>query len=279
MAKLQERDRSSKALSPDDLEVIYEDEHIAVINKPSGVLSIPGKEDNPSLNKAVFDRFGCESNRMDKMVVHRLGMDTSGLIVFALTDAALRGLNTLFRTRKITRKFEALVCGHVTNDNGIIDLLLMRDYEFPPYMRVSTEEHQRALIGLDPEKVGKKILESPKPSVTEYEVLAREELDGKGNVTRLALKSISGRTHQLNVHCAAIGHPIVGDAVYGYGGEASSNGGLEESMLPEDRASGDLQRGIAELYAGKTMCVHANSISFEHPITREKLSLECAVPF
>lgn len=279
MAKLQERDRSSKAISPDDLEVIYEDEHIAVINKPSGVLSIPGKEDNPSLNKAVFDRFGCESNRMDKMVVHRLGMDTSGLIVFALTDAALRGLNTLFRTRNITRKYEALVCGHVTNDNGIIDLPLMRDYEFPPYMRVSTEEHQRALIGLDPEKVGKKILESPKPSVTEYEVLAREELDGKEDVTRLALTSISGRTHQLNVHCAAIGHPIVGDTVYGYGGEASANGGLEESTLPDDRASGDLQRGIAEFYAGKTMCVHANSISFEHPITREKLSLECAAPF
>jgi len=278
MTKLQERDRNSRAISPDELVVVYEDEHIAVVNKPSGVLTVPGKEDNPSMNKVAFDRFGCESNRMDKMVVHRLGMDTSGLVVFARTNAALRELNSLFRTRKFTRKYEALVCGHVTNDNGVIDLPLMRDYECPPYMRVSTEEHQLALIGLDPVEVGKKILQSPKPSTTEFEVITREDLNGK-DVTRLALTSISGRTHQLNVHCAAIGHPIVGDAVYGYGGEAAANGGLEQPSLPKDRASEDLQKEIAESILGKPMCVHAKSISFEHPITREKLSFECAAPF
>jgi len=278
MAKLQERDRSSREISPDELDVLYEDEHIAVVNKPSGVLTVPGKESNPSLNKAVFERFGCESDRMDKMVVHRLGMDTSGIIVFARTNAALRGLNSLFRTRKVTRKYEALVCGHTSNDKGVIDLPLMRDFECPPYMRVSTEEHQRALLGLDPEKVGKKILESPKPSRTEYEVISREDLDGK-DVTRLSLTSVSGRTHQLNVHCAAIGHPILGDGVYGYGGEASANGGLEESSLPEDRASEDLQKDITESFKGKLMCVHANSISFEHPTTRERLSFECPAPF
>lgn len=315
MAKLQERDRSSKAISSDvsvefhmpsvlapnpkpnipllhintyltfyhnllvqELDVVYEDEHIAVINKPSGVLTVPGKEDNPSLNKAVFERFGCESGRMDKMVVHRLGMDTSGLVVFARTNAALRELNSLFRTRKVTRKYEALVCGHVANDAGVISLPLMRDYECPPYMRVSTDEHQKALIGLDPEEVGKKILESPKPSTTEYEVMAREDLDGK-DVTRLALTSVSGRTHQLNVHCAAFGHPIVGDEVYGYGGEAAANGGIEASELPDDSASEDLQKDIAEAVAGKPMCVHAKLLSFEHPITREKLAFECGAPF
>jgi len=278
MAKLQERDRSSREITPDELDVVYEDEHIAVINKPSGVLTVPGKESNPSINKSVFDRFGCESGRMDKMVVHRLGMDTSGIVIFARTDAALRELNSLFRTRKVTRKYEALVCGHVSPDGGVIDLPLMRDYECPPYMRVSTEERQKALIGLDPEEVGKKILEQPKPSTTEYEVVSREGLDGR-DVTRLALTSVSGRTHQLNVHCAAIGHPIVGDAVYGYGGEAAANGGLEDSELPDNCATGELQKGIAEAVVGKPMCVHAKSISFEHPITREKLSFECAAPF
>ena len=248
------------------------------MNKPAGVLTVPGKEDNPSLNKAAFDRFGCESGRMDKMVVHRLGMDTSGLVIFARTNAALRGMNTLFRTRKITRKYEALVCGHVSKDTGAIDLPLMRDYESPPYMRVSTDEHQRALIGLDPDEVGKKMLESPKDSLTEYEVISREDLDGK-DVTRLGLTSVSGRTHQLNVHCAAVGHPIVGDEVYGYGGEAAANGGLEASALPEDAASPDLQKDIADAVAGKPMCVHAKSISFEHPISGDKLSFECAAPF
>jgi RluA family pseudouridine synthase len=258
---------------------VFEDEHIVVVSKPAGVLTIPGKDSsNPSLNKAVFDKYGSESGRMDKMVVHRLGMDTSGLVVFALTNAALRQMNTLFRTRKVTRKYEALVCGHISQDEGSIDLPLMRDYECPPYMRVSTDEHQRALIDLDPNQVGKKILENPKDSLTKYEVLAREDMGGN-DVTRLMLTSISGRTHQLNVHCAAIGHPIVGDSVYGYGGEAASNGGLNESELPSDKASEELQKSIKEASAGKPMCVHAKSISFRHPVTKEDLSFESSAPF
>jgi tRNA pseudouridine32 synthase/23S rRNA pseudouridine746 synthase len=215
---------------------------------------------------------------MDKMVVHRLGMDTSGLVVFARTENALRDLNTLFRTRKVTRKYEALVCGHISADAGEITLPLMRDYEYPPYMRVSTDEHQRALIDLDQKEVGKKLLESPKESVTKYEVLGREDINGHA-VTRLALTSISGRTHQLNVHCAAIGHPIVGDTIYGLGGEAAPNGGMNESELPADKASGELQKAISEASAGKPMCVHAKSISFRHPVTKQDLSLECDAPF
>jgi len=277
--KLRAKDSSSGAVSKDDLNVVFEDEHIVVVNKPSGVLTIPGKdESNPSLNKAVFERFGSESGRMDKMVVHRLGMDTSGLVVFARTNAALRGMNALFRTRKVTRKYEALVCGHVAQDEGSIDLPLMRDYENPPFMRVSTDEHQRALIGLDVDEVGKKLLESPKDSLTKYEVVSREDLDGN-DVSRLVLTSITGRTHQLNVHCAAIGHPIVGDSVYGSNGEAAANGGLAEADLPADKASAELQQAIAGACAGKPMCVHAKSISFRHPVTKEDLSFEASASF
>ena len=258
---------------------MFEDDHIVVVSKPSGVLTVPGKdESNPSLNKAVFERFGSESGRMDKMVVHRLGMDTSGLVVFARTDAALRAMNALFRARKVTRVYEALVCGHVSGDAGSIDLPLMRDYECPPFMRVSTDDHQRALAGLDAGEVGKKLLEGPKESLTRYSVVSREDLDGN-DVTRLALTSVSGRTHQLNVHCAAIGHPIVGDAVYGYGGEAASNGGLEESELPDGCASERLRKDISVAVAGRPMCVHAKSISFEHPNTKVNLSFDCAAPF
>jgi len=260
--------------------VVYEDEHIVVVNKPAGVLTVPGKETNPSLNKAVFEKYGSESGRMDKMVVHRLGMDTSGLVVFARTNAALRGMNTLFRTRKVTRKYEALVCGHFSKDCGVIDLPLMRDYINPPYMRISTDDHQRALIGLSHEEVGKKLLESPKPSITEFDVVKRESLDSNGtDVTRVALTSVSGRTHQLNVHCAAVGHPIVGDTVYGFGGEAAANGGLADAELPEDKANEELQKNIAEAMVGKPMCVHAKSISFEHPVTMEELSFESSAPF
>merc|ERR1712032_1470402 len=89
--KMKAKDSSCRDISADDVDVVFEDEHIVVVRKPSGVLTIPGKDQsNPSLNKAVFDKFGSESGRMDKMVVHRLGMDTSGLMVFARTNAALR---------------------------------------------------------------------------------------------------------------------------------------------------------------------------------------------
>lgn len=277
MEKMKAKDATSTVLSKEDIKVVYEDEHIIVVDKPAGVLCVPGKYNNPSLSEAVFQAYGNESNRADKMVVHRLGMDTSGLIIFARTNAALRQMNTLFRTRKISRTYEALLCGTVEEDEGVINLPLMRDYQFPPFMRVSTYEHQKALCGLDPDDFDKKLLENPKESLTKYEVVGREELDGNA-VTRVALTSISGRTHQLNVHCAAFGHPIVGDKVYGINGEAAPIGGLDECTSASG-ASNDLQEQIAAFMDDKPMCVHAKTLGFEHPITREKLSFESASPF
>lgn len=192
ISKMSEKDATSKALSKEDLKIIHEDEHIIVVDKPSGVLCVPNSNsgDAPSLSSAVFDAYGSESGRADKMVVHRLGMDTSGLVVFARTDAALKGMNSAFRTRKVSRSYEALVCGSMDDGEGSIDLPLMRDYEFPPYMRVSTDDHQRALVGLDVEDVGKKLLERPKESLTKYEVVGKEELEGNA-VTRVKLSSVS----------------------------------------------------------------------------------------
>lgn len=283
ISKMRAKDQTSKALSKEDLKVVYEDEHILVVDKPSGVLSVPTKEVSASLSQTVFDAYGCESGNMDSMVVHRLGMDTSGLIVFARTMPALTGLNSAFRTRKVTRKYEALVCGSVENDEGEIDMPLMRDFIRPPYMRVSTDDLQRALVGVDdlPAEISKKILEIPKPSLTKYSVIGKEELGGNP-VTRLSLTSVSGRTHQLNVHCAASGHPIVGDKVYGAGGEALPNGGLDEAGMDSsapNRANLDVQGSIAEAAGDKPMCVHAKELSFKHPVTGEDMKFESATPF
>lgn len=274
-------DGSLTHLRNQDLKVVFEDEHIVVVDKPSGVLCVPSKDGYPNLAQAVCDSFGCEMGRADKMVVHRLGMDTSGLVVFAKTMDAVRGMNAIFRTRKIERKYEALVCGHVDKDEGLINLPLMRDYEFPPYMRISTDDHQAALVNLDAEEVGKKLLEQPKDSLTKYEVVAREEYEGSP-VTRVSLTSISGRTHQLNVHLAAFGHPIVGDSTYGMGGDAAPNGGLSateaESLAPNpSRASADLQKALAS--AAKGTCVHAKSLKFRHPVTKEEVSVSTDSPF
>jgi len=274
IAKMKAKDQTSKALSKEDLKVVFEDEHIIVVDKPSGVLCVPTKEVSASLSQAVFDAYGCESGNMDSMVVHRLGMDTSGLVVFARTKAAVTAINTLFRTRKVTRKYEALVCGSVEGDAGEWDMPLMRDFVNPPYMRVSTDDLQRALIGLDdlPAEISKKVLENPKDSLTKYEVVGREELGGQP-VTRLSLTSVTGRTHQLNVHAAAAGHPIVADSVYGLNGDASPNGGLESG------ASVELQEAIAAAAADKSMCVHAKELAFTHPVTGEDLKFESASPF
>lgn len=260
---------------------MFEDDHLVVVDKPAGVLSVPNKEGHGNLAQAVCASFGCEMGSPDKMTVHRLGMDTSGLIVYAKTMDAVRGMNAIFRTRKIERQYEALVCGHIAEDQGIINLPLMRDYEFPPFMRVSTDEHQHALAGLDAADVGKKLLELPKDSLTKYEVVAREEFEGEP-VTRVSLTSVSGRTHQLNVHLAAFGHPIVGDTTYGINGDAAPCGGLTssemDSMIPNSsRAGEDSQKKISS--AAKRVCIHAKSLKFRHPVTKEEVSLTADAPF
>lgn len=223
-------------MSRKDLKIVFEDDDLIVIDKPAGVLCIPSEPGVPSLAEAAFDYVRKQQqqnatpaahldpmdqvNSMDQMVVHRLGFDTAGLIVFAKTVAAVRGMNAAFRTRKITRQYEVLVAGHVAaaavvhhteNNNatataatmGWINLPLMRCYEHPPYMRISTDAHQKNLVSLDVTVVSKKLLEAPKASLTHYQVISREYWNGQTNlpVTRMTLTSMTGRTHQLNVHC------------------------------------------------------------------------------
>lgn len=192
MEKLRARDKKSRVLTKEELNVVYEDDHMVVVNKPSGLLSVPTREVRASLSESVFEAFGCDMGRADMMVVHRLAMDSSGVMVLVKTMDGLRGMNEAFRTRQVLRKYEAMVCGHMTNDTGVIDLPIMRDYERPPFMRISTNHHQRKLIDLESNIVGKTILEAPKESITKYQVISREELDGQP-VTRVALTSISGR--------------------------------------------------------------------------------------
>jgi tRNA pseudouridine32 synthase/23S rRNA pseudouridine746 synthase len=266
-----------------DLTTVFEDDDIIVVDKPSGVLTVAGKEDNPNLAKAVYDIVKTNLPTEDHMVVHRLGMDTSGLIILAKTKRAVRKMNEVFRSRKVERQYEALVAGHVDKDEGLISLPIMRDYEFPPYVRISTDDHQRALLDLDPEVVGKKILEAPKESITKYEVVSREEIDGNP-VTRVTLTSISGRYHQLNVHLAAFGHPIVGDTVYGIEGSAASNGGLRDEELDvlapnPNRACSPLQAAITSVAKDKPACVHAKYLKFRHPISGHTLDFSTDSPF
>ena len=274
-----------------------------IVNKPAGVLTVAGKDKtNNSLVQAVYDNLQPTNRKntiplqhADHMVVHRLGMDVSGLLILAKNVDTVRKLHSHFRTRDVERTYEALVCGHVTKNKGRITLPLMRDYEHPLYMRISTDQHQEALVDLDPDIVGKKLLEQPKECITEYKVLSREELNGQP-VTRLLLRSVSGRMHQLNCHLAAIGHPIVGDLSYGgINGMAAPNGGLSDDeldyMIPKafslqsnNRVTTEQQLRTAtgssnEPIAQTGTACHAKTLRFRHPVTKKYVTFEADAPF
>ena len=269
-SKMQAEARASRVLLPEEhLHVVYRDAHLCVVHKPSGVLSVPGPRRNPSVANLVHDVFQPDIS-IDQMVVHRLDMDTSGIAVFALTELALKKLHQDFRERdnRVKKTYQALVCGHITASEGEIDLPLERDPTRPPFMRVALEggrgEEENRAFGA----FAKHIDKAPKPSLTEFRVLSRDYLQGKYPVTRVELTPFTGRTHQLRVHCAAIGHPIFGDDIYGVGGEGSLDGGLLEAQqeLFVDRASLELQQDLLR-DVNLNLCLHAERLCIYHPFS------------
>ena len=289
MRKIQAADRAGAPVTAEEhLHVIYDDEHLVVADKPSGVLCVPGVNKNPSLLTVVHETYACESNVMDSMICHRLDMDTSGLVVFAKTNSALKSMHEIFRERQVSKSYEALLCGHLPYNNGVIDLPPQRDHRHPPFMRVSTPQSEeaaaQAVKDLKSHGWKKLVMKRPKQSQTEFQVLSREMYCGKYPVTRVKYTPITGRTHQLRVHSAAIGFPIVADPCYGIYGEAHAFGGLAEDMLSlvsPERASIELQKQINDAVQaeGKCMCLHAKELVFAHPVTREKMTLVSPAPF
>jgi tRNA pseudouridine32 synthase / 23S rRNA pseudouridine746 synthase len=168
------------------LDILYIDEDILVVNKPSGLLTVPGKElkHHDSLELRVKIEYP------NSFLVHRLDMDTSGVIIFALSKSTQRSLNLQFEKRIVKKIYEARVFGNIKKENGFIDLPLIVDWPNRPLQKIDAEEGKSAL--------------------THWRVLNRE-----GDVTRLELIPETGRTHQLRVHMMSLGHTILGDRFYG----------------------------------------------------------------
>ncbi|MDA7759129.1 RluA family pseudouridine synthase [Amylibacter sp.] len=168
------------------LDILYIDEDVLVVNKPSGLLTVPGKElkHHDSLELRVKIEYP------NSFLVHRLDMDTSGVIIFALSKSTQRSLNLQFEKRIVKKLYEARVFGNIKEDNGFIDLPLIVDWPNRPLQKIDAKEGKSAL--------------------THWQVLDRE-----GDVTRVALMPESGRTHQLRVHMMSLGHTILGDRFYG----------------------------------------------------------------
>lgn len=175
----------------DDIQILWQDEHLLLIDKPSGLLSLSGK--NPQNLDSVHYRLvqsfpGCT-------LVHRLDFGTSGLMVVARNKAINAALCQQFSQRSVEKVYSALLCGHVENDEGVIDAPIAKDPALFPLMSIC------AITG--------------KPARSRYRVMERFYQETGLPLTRVELTPETGRTHQLRIHCQRLGHPILGCDLYG----------------------------------------------------------------
>ncbi|MCW9025461.1 MAG: pseudouridine synthase [Gammaproteobacteria bacterium] len=199
------------------LDILFQDQHLLVVNKPADLLSVPGR--TSELKDCLATRV--QNQFPDALIVHRLDMATSGIMVMALNKGMHRQLSMLFQDRQVNKTYTAIVDGQITNETGEIDLPLITDWPNRPKQKVDYE------IG--------------KPSVTRYTVLG---YDAKTNTTRIELKPVTGRSHQLRVHMLSLGHAILGDRLY-----ASPT-----VVNKSDR-----------------LLLHASELCFAHPSTAKKM--------
>lgn len=211
------------APAPGPVCYIHRDAHLILIDKPSGLLSVPGR----GADKADCAITRVQAEFPDALTVHRLDMATSGLLMMARSKEMQRALSGLFERGEVEKSYLADVCGTPAPASGEIDLPLITDWPRRPLQKVDPE------LG--------------KPSRTLYETLSVT-----AGTARLKLTPLTGRSHQLRVHLAAIGHPILGDEFY---------------------ASGEA------LAARPRLALHAARLALAHPATNERMEFEAPCPF
>lgn len=173
---------------------IFQDDHLVVVNKPSGLLTVPGR--TPDLQDCLWSRVRNQFPDREVLLVHRLDRDTSGLIVFAHTHSSQVALGIAFEKRKVQKEYLAWVRGRLAEEAGTVEGLIRKDWS----------RTDKPMYVMDTER--------GKPSLTRFEVLRRED-----DRTLVRLHPYTGRSHQLRVHMHSLGHPIVGDPIYGPEGE------------------------------------------------------------
>ncbi|MFL0351909.1 RluA family pseudouridine synthase [Stenotrophomonas lactitubi] len=199
----------------------YIDEALLVAEKPAGLLSVPGR--SAENQDCVVARL--QAVYADALTVHRLDQVTSGLLLHARSKDMQVALSMQFEKREVGKRYEAIVQGLLEGDAGEVDLPLIVDWPNRPKQMV---DHERG-----------------KPALTRWRVLSR---DIAAQRTRVELEPVTGRSHQLRLHMASLGHPIVGDVLYG-------------------------------AVAAQRVHLHARELRFTHPVTGEALAFESATPF
>ncbi|MBR3612197.1 MAG: RNA pseudouridine synthase [Bacteroidaceae bacterium] len=207
------------------IKVVYKDDSLIVVDKPHGVLSVPGIVGGSSVQDWLRSTY--KSN--DIFVVHRLDMATSGLLVAARSMDMLKAMQGLFASREVEKRYVALLDGVPVHSEGEVNLPLMPDYDHRPCQKVSFEEG--------------------KPAKTIFKLLRNVQC-GSSECALVSLQPVTGRTHQLRVHCAhhlGLNVPIVGDALYGS--------------------------------AAERLMLHACYVAFKHPVSGERVELSSPAPF
>lgn len=199
--------------------IVYNDPDLVVIDKPSGLLSVPGRGDGKSICASAY----AEQIFGPVLTVHRLDMDTSGLMIFGRTKRAQAALSRQFEKRRIKKIYEAVIDGHPDQESGLIDL---------PIAKYSVSRPLRHI------EAGGQV------ALTRWRVLARSQ-----TASRVQLEPETGRSHQLRLHMAAIGHGILGDNFYG----------------PAERTA--------------RLMLHACGLTLFHPETNETLQINSTAPF
>ncbi|WP_405401986.1 pseudouridine synthase [Paracoccus sp. Ld10] len=207
---------------PDIPVVIHADDHVLVVDKQAGLLSVPGRGD---------DRADCLIARLREafptvLLVHRLDLDTSGVIVFALTPQAQRHLSKQFEGRLTKKVYVARLSGRLQPDTGRVDLPLIVDWPNRPRQKVDHD--------------------TGRPAQTDWHVVSATDAE-----TRVRLMPVTGRSHQLRVHMASLGHAILGDSLYATGDAADH----------------------------PRLMLHAESLRFLHPKTGVQADFSATVPF
>lgn len=213
------------------LDIVYEDEDVAVVNKPKGLVVHPaaGHQDDTLVNGLLYamgESLSGINGELRPGIVHRIDKDTSGLLAIAKNDLAHAVLASQLKDHTMARTYEAIVCGNLKEDSGTVDA---------PIGRHPTDRKKMCVTQ-----------RNSKPAVTHWEVVKRYR-----GYTHIRCRLETGRTHQIRVHLAYIGHPILGDTVYG-------------AKKPVPGLTGQ--------------CLHATALEFIHPATGKKISLTCPLP-
>ncbi len=209
--------------SREDIAILHEDEHLLLVRKPDLLLSIPGR--HPLNRDCLISRL--RQRYPTASIVHRLDLDTSGIMVVPLHRECHAHLSRQFQERRVEKTYHAVVWGDVAGDRGEVDLPIAPDWSDRPRQRICRERGKAAL--------------------TRYEVLERH-----GDRTRLLLRPVTGRSHQLRIHLREIGHPILGCDLYAH---------------------------RSALAMAERLLLHATELTFTHPATGERFSGASPAPF